>query len=142
MSTGTGLNVSKANTYAVLEKPLALNVSKANTYAVLEKPLALNVSKANIYYVLVSVASNPPVWPVFDFGSGTVNVAYTQKFDLTPAAAPITYTLESGTLPPGTALTSSGTVGQIAGTPTTKGTYTFTIKATNIYGSATSQLLT
>lgn len=140
MSTGTGLNVSKANVYVVLEKPLALNVSKASTYVVLEKPLALNVSKANAYVVLVPVNSNPPVWPSFTFNNAVLDSTYAQSFDLSPAASPTTYTVKTGTLPPGLALSNVGAdVGEISGTPTTTGTYTFTLLATNNYGAQESQ---
>lgn len=143
MSTGTGVNVSKANTYAVLEKPAGVNVSKASTYTVLEKPAGVNVSKAVVYTVLIPNNSNPPVWPSFTFSSGTVGSPYSQQFDLSPAASPTTYTLDSGTLPPGLALTNvSEDVGQIAGNPTTAGSYTFKLKATNTFGSAVSPLFT
>lgn len=47
-------------------------------------------------------------------------------------AGPFTWTLVSGALPPGLTLSSDGT---IAGTPTTVGEFTFTIKATNALGS-------
>jgi hypothetical protein len=39
----------------------------------------------------------------------------------------------SGSVPPGLTLNSTGSV---TGTPTTVGTYPFTIRATNAYGSA------
>ena len=48
--------------------------------------------------------------------------------------APITWTLESGSLPAGLTLNSDGT---ISGTPTSTGTATFTIKAANSAGSVT-----
>ena len=48
--------------------------------------------------------------------------------------APITWTLESGTLPPGLNLSSGG---GIDGGATTEGTYTFTLKAANASGSDT-----
>jgi hypothetical protein len=48
-------------------------------------------------------------------------------------AAPMTWTLASGALPPGLTLNSSGTIN---GTPTTQGTFTFSASVSNSVGSA------
>jgi hypothetical protein len=84
------------------------------------------------------VTSNPtilaPVWPNFTMPTGVVGVAYSIQWDLKPAYSPTTYTVSSGTLPTGLTLTSpSGDLGVLSGTPTTAGTYTFTLEATNLY---------
>ena len=55
-------------------------------------------------------------------------VPYSVTLAATGGTTPYTWTLSSGNLPPGLNLTPSGT---IAGTPTTAGTYTFTIQATD-----------
>jgi hypothetical protein len=66
-----------------------------------------------------------------------VGSSYSQRWDLAPAAAPTTYTLQAGSLPPGLSLSNVGNdVGQLAGTPTTAGAYSFTLRATNAYGTA------
>jgi PKD repeat protein len=52
-------------------------------------------------------------------------------------AAPITWAITAGSLPPGLALTAA--TGCIAGTPTTAGTYTFTATASNSTGSNSKQ---
>lgn len=55
MSTGTGINVSKAQIYGVLGKSVGLNVSKALAYAVIQVyGPGINVSKALMYGVLTS----------------------------------------------------------------------------------------
>ena len=137
MSTGTGANVSKGLGYAVLDNPAGENVSKALAYVVLDLPPGLNLSKAVAYAILDANNTNPPVWPSFTFASGVVGSAYSQNFDLTPAASPTTYTLQSGTLPPGLSLSNvAGDIGQLSGTPTTAGSYSFTLRATNAYGFA------
>lgn len=83
------------------------------------------------------VASLIPSWGGFTFANGVVGVVYSQVFDLSPAPAPTTFTLVSGSLPTGLTLSSlTGDQGQIAGTPTTAGAYTFTLRATNSYGTA------
>ncbi|MBI1765235.1 MAG: putative Ig domain-containing protein, partial [Acidobacteria bacterium] len=59
---------------------------------------------------------------------GKVGVAYNQTISATPAAA-YAFTVSQGTLPPG--LTLNGGTGVLSGTPTTLGTYNFTITATD-----------
>jgi hypothetical protein len=137
MSTGTGVNVSKANVYAVLQLPPAAYVSKASAYAVLSNPTGVNVGKANAYAVLFTTNFNPPVWTSFTFAGGVIGSAYSQQWDLTPAASPTTYSVVAGSLPTGLSLTSpSGDLGVISGTTTVAGTYSFTLRATNAYGTS------
>ena len=55
-------------------------------------------------------------------------------------SASIDWTVESGSLPTGLSLGKNGTKnGRLYGTPTTKGTYTFTLKAANFVGSDTQE---
>ena len=60
--------------------------------------------------------------------SGTVNTAYAGYTFTATGTAPITFTKDSGNLPPGLTLASNGV---LSGTPTTAGTYTFKVKAAN-----------
>lgn len=62
---------------------------------------------------------------------GTVNTAYSQTL-AADGDTPITWSLDSGSLPTGLTLSSGGT---ISGTPTVSGTFNFTVKATNNTGS-------
>jgi uncharacterized protein (DUF433 family) len=54
--------------------------------------------------------------------------------------APIAWTVSGGTLPPG--LTLNGTNGLLSGTPTTAGSYTFTVRATDALGRTASSTFT
>ena len=55
-------------------------------------------------------------------------------------SASVDWTVESGSLPTGLSLGKSGARnGRLYGTPTTKGTYTFTLKAANYVGSDTQE---
>ena len=82
-------------------------------------------------------AFSPPFWGSIAFPDPVVGVAYLEQFDLHPAAAPTTFALQSGALPDGLALATIGDdVGRISGTPTTAGSFTFTIRASNDYGTA------
>ena len=66
---------------------------------------------------------------------GKAGDAYSQTLAAT-GTAPITWSLESGSLPAG--LTLSGNT--ISGTPTAAGTFTFTVKASNAAGSDSREL--
>jgi hypothetical protein len=63
-----------------------------------------------------------------DLPSGTVHVPYSGALAAVGGTAPYAWSLASGSLPPGLALSASGT---ITGTPTTSGTFTFAIKVTD-----------
>jgi formylglycine-generating enzyme required for sulfatase activity len=65
-----------------------------------------------------------------------VNTAYSQTLAV-KGDTPVTWSLESGTLPTGLNLAATGT---ITGTPTAATTSTFTVKATNAAGNDTKQL--
>lgn len=75
-----------------------------------------------------------PVWVTFSPPAGTA-AAYSYQFVATDDSgdAP-TYSLASGSLPPGLTLSSSGL---LSGTPSTAGTFTFNIRATDINGRFT-----
>jgi large repetitive protein len=60
--------------------------------------------------------------------AATFGVAYTHRIDLFQAQYPTSWSLFSGTLPPGIALAADGT---LSGTPTTKGSYSFELKVTD-----------
>jgi len=68
--------------------------------------------------------------------NGTVGTAYSQILTAS-GDTPITWSLDSGSLPTGLTLSVSGT---ISGTPTAAATSTFTVKAVNIAGSDKKQL--
>ena len=63
--------------------------------------------------------------------NGAVGVAYSQTLTASGGTAPYTFTITSGALPPGLALSTAGVV---SGTPTTAGTYNVTIRATDANG--------
>jgi Putative Ig domain len=63
---------------------------------------------------------------------GETGVAYSDQLTVTGGTSPFTWTVSAGTLPPG--LTLAASTGLLAGTPTTAGTYTFTVKVTDASG--------
>ncbi len=66
-------------------------------------------------------------------GTGQVGVAYTSALNATGGVAPYTFSIISGSLPPGLTLNTS--TGAITGTPTTAGTYNFTSKVVDSKGN-------
>ncbi|WP_198511193.1 putative Ig domain-containing protein [Janthinobacterium sp. 67] len=63
--------------------------------------------------------------------AGGQSVAYSQQMSTSNGTAPYTYVVESGSLPPGLNLSSSGL---LSGTPTALGTYNFVMKSTDVTG--------
>ncbi len=58
--------------------------------------------------------------------AGAQGIPYSQQFTTSGGTAPYTYAYESGTLPPGLSISATGL---LSGTPTTLGSFTFTIKS-------------
>jgi hypothetical protein len=66
----------------------------------------------------------------------TIGQPYTQTVVTSGGTAPLTFSVSAGSLPAGLNLDS---IGNLTGTPTTAGTYSFTIQATDISGASASQ---
>ncbi|MBS1787904.1 MAG: putative Ig domain-containing protein [Acidobacteria bacterium] len=82
--------------------------------------------------VCPAITVNPATSP-----NGFVGTAYSQTFTASGGTGPYTFARITGTLPPG--LTLSGATGLLSGTPTTAGTYTFTVEATAANGCTGTQ---
>ncbi|MER8830136.1 putative Ig domain-containing protein [Mesorhizobium sp. M0938] len=77
-------------------------------------------------YISPTITVGPPSLP-----SATASNAYSQSVSATGGTAPYSFTVSAGALPPGVSLTSGGT---LAGTPTTAGSFNFTVTATDANG--------
>ena len=72
--------------------------------------------------------------------NGSVGTPYSHTVSASGGTAPFTFSISSGALPTGLIL--NGATGAITGTPTTVGTFTFTITATDATGCTGSRLYT
>jgi hypothetical protein len=91
------------------------------------------------------VVLGTPVMNLAQLFPGNVNVPYGASISVAGGEANFTWILAagSGALPPGITLTGSATaVSSITGTPTTTGTYHFTLQATDTLGRVAKQDLT
>jgi hypothetical protein len=70
----------------------------------------------------LKIALNVPNAPL---AAGTTGVPYNQTLSAVGARGPVTWTVASGALPPGLAITN----GALTGTPTEKGKFAFTLQA-------------
>jgi uncharacterized repeat protein (TIGR03803 family) len=73
----------------------------------------------------ISSAAAPFSIVTASLSSGSVDSRYSSTFTASGGTSPFTWSLVSGQLPPGLTLASSGT---ITGTPSTSGTYNFSVK--------------
>ncbi|RFA10366.1 hypothetical protein B7R54_14985 [Subtercola boreus] len=90
-----------------------------------------------------STAITPNQSPSLTFAAppaGEVGVAYSRTLTVTNGTSPFTWSVSAGTLPPG--LTLGATTGVLAGTPTTAGSYTFTVQIVDASAQTASRSVT
>ena len=82
--------------------------------------------------VQVTITITPSASPITvspaSLPTRTAGTSFSQTLTSTGGLAPYTYTLQTGTLPPGLSLSSSGV---LSGTPTQRGGYTFSVRSTD-----------
>ena len=100
------------------------------------------VNPATAAAVTLIVLGKPQMNPVQLF-PGNVNVPYAAPITVAGGLADFTWTQPSGTLPPGIILNgSTSSITALSGTPTTAGSYSFTVQATDANSIVTSQTIT
>ncbi len=80
----------------------------------------------------------PPTITTTTMTNGMFGRVYSRQLTVTCPSAPCTWSLESGTIPTGLALSSGGLV---SGTPTAPGVFTYTVKATGADSLIDTQIL-
>ena len=71
---------------------------------------------------------------------GEVGVSYSDQLTVTGGTSPFTWSVSAGSLPGGVTLNAS--TGLLSGTPTTAGTYSFTVKVTDSSGLSSTEAVT
>src|ERR1017187_6612710 len=91
-------------------------------------------------FFLAKVAALAPALGVTttSLPNGTNGVAYNQTLAASGGQPPYSWTNSSGVLPPGLTLATNGV---ISGTPTTNGTFKFTVKVTDALSATATQAL-
>jgi hypothetical protein len=105
---------------------------------------ATSVVNSASYASVTLVVLGTPVMNVAQLFPANVNVGYGAEVSVAGGEANYTWTVATGsTLPPGISLTGSSTsITSIAGTPTTEGSFTFTLQVTDALSRVTTQTLT
>jgi hypothetical protein len=130
-------DVEEANSFErweVLEGSVMLNnINSSNTFFVMPDS---DVSIRAIFHTPPPLHIVTPTITTTTLPNGTVGTFYSQTLAAT-GTTPITWTVESGSLPTGFSLSTAGV---ISGTPTVSGTFNFTVRAENTAGNATRAL--
>jgi large repetitive protein len=103
--------------------------------AVTVKVVTLGTSASTTYTYNAGPALLFPAPP-----GGEVGVTYSDQLAVTGGTSPFTWSVSSGSLPPGVTLGAS--TGLLSGTPTTAGSYSFTVKVTDSSGLSSTEAAT
>jgi len=141
-SAGTPTTLNLCATSAVgcftVVSSTSLDISSMPAHAagaVTVKVVTLGTSASTSYTYNAGPALLFPAPP-----SGEVGVTYSNQLTVTGGTSPITWSVSSGSLPPG--ITLGASTGLLSGTPTTAGTYSFTVKVTDAGGLTSTEAAT
>jgi large repetitive protein len=110
----------------------------AGTYNFTVRATDLNGFTGDHAYSVVVIAPTITIAPA-TLPNGTVGTAYSQALTGSGGAAPYTFSLVSGGLPPGMSMSSAGV---FSGAPVLAGSYNFTVRATDLNGFTGDQAYT
>ena len=113
----------------IIDLTLTMTDSGTPTALIATLPLVVNIDPAPA----ITFAGVMPATTTYGSSS-----PYSGFATATGGASPLTYSISSGSFPPGLGLISSVT-GEVGGQPTAAGTYNFTIKAADAYGDSATQ---
>lgn len=146
-ATITGSGGTAPYSFAVISGALPVGVVLSSAGVISGTPTTAATSSATIqgtdangcfasvvYSIVVAPAITPcPVITLTPatLPNATIGVAYSQSLTASGGTGPYVFTLQTGTLPPGLTLSSAGV---IAGTATTSGASSFTIRGTDVNG--------
>ncbi|MFJ6197286.1 beta strand repeat-containing protein [Micromonospora sp. NPDC092111] len=97
----------------------------------------LDASGQSASQALTMVIAPPPTLTFPAPATGQVGIGYSTSLAATGGTAPFTYSITAGSLPPGLTL-NTGT-GLLAGTPTTAGGYSFTLRVVDAFAQSATR---
>ena len=101
-----------------------------------------DASQSDTQALSITVGSAPPpplAITTTSLPQGRVMTVYSANVTATGGTGSYTWTLASGSLPPGLSLTSGTPSARISGTPTKKGTFTFTLRVRDAAGTTVTR---
>ena len=130
-SLPVGLNLTSVTGYSITISgvPVVDGTSSFRVQAV--DHTAQNFSLQYLLSIVRSASLNPNT-----IADATIGYAYQQTLTATGGTGPYSWSITTGTLPPGISMSSSGS---ISGTPTLTGSYTLTVSARDTYGMTQSK---
>ncbi len=133
-STGSKLVVARrdANAVSIFDTSTNTLIASVNVGSA---PHAFGrmVSDALPTLIAPSITSAPPA-------AGAVGIAYADHQFIASGTAPFNWSVSIGSLPPGLSL--DPVTGVLTGTPTTSGSFAFTVQVSNLFGTAAIQAVT
>jgi uncharacterized protein (TIGR03437 family) len=114
--------------------PATMIASPGNCVLVVYNPQGTGEAASNFYQYTVNPAAKLSILTTSPLPSGTVDVPYSLALSATGGVPPYSnWTVISGSLPPGMSLTSPSSLitGLITGTPTSAGTFPFTVQVSD-----------
>jgi hypothetical protein len=130
LATNVATNaISSANSTAVLGIPTQAGTFTF-TITATDSNQCTGAAAYSVFIGCPSISLSPSVFP-----GAEMHVAYIATNSTFGGSPPFTFTITSGSLPPGLVYSSAGV---LSGTPTTLGTYNFTVTATDLVGCSVS----
>jgi len=144
------IQVSTSSTFSTIAGEISYAGAGTSTISGLQNNTTYytRVFASNTASIYMLESSNPSVWgstvttpPLPNWSTGetviaeeaVINTYYQETFNATSADS---YAVVGGSLPPGISLTTVSGYGVLYGTPTTVGSYSFTVRAVNAVGTA------
>jgi hypothetical protein len=122
----TGIMNASGISAEAFATPFTVNVTS-------EVAVGMVASSSGAATVVYTYTPPPPITLACPGDSGTVGARYSSALVATGGVPPYTFSIVSGSLPPGSSLNAAG---DLRGTPTTVGTFNFTAQAVDSTGTA------